>query len=113
MKLVQDMLKVNLYVNFHDYVSNGVAVRVYTHRRTETRKDRTVFITSTADAGGKNAYMGRSYMAHLTININTLLNVGHTRFYLCCLRADLNDIGHELPIYTVTLTFCPICSELL
>ena len=53
-KLIQDIIKVNPCTKFGDHMSNGSAVRVFTHthRHTHTPTDGTVFITSTADAGG-------------------------------------------------------------
>ena len=53
-KLVQDTIKVNPCTKFGDRISNGSTVRVLTHRHTNMHADRTVFITPTADAGGKN-----------------------------------------------------------
>ncbi len=56
-ELVQDIIKVNPCTKFHDRTPNSSAVRVLTDRQTDahthTYTDRTVFITSTADTGGK------------------------------------------------------------
>ena len=51
-ELVRDIIKVNPCTKFRDHTSNGSAVRVLTDRHTHTHTDGSVFITSTADAGG-------------------------------------------------------------
>ncbi len=43
--LVQDIIKVNPCIKFRDHIKQ-------THTQTDTQMDQTVFITSTADAGG-------------------------------------------------------------
>ena len=54
-ELIQDMIKVNPCTKFCDHTTHGSAVRALTDRQTDTHTDGTVFITSTADAEGKNA----------------------------------------------------------
>ncbi len=59
-KLIWEVIKVNPYTKFCDCMLIGSAVRVFTnwhthtHTQTDRQTDRSVFITSTADAGGKN-----------------------------------------------------------
>ncbi len=59
-ELVQDIIKVNPCTKFHDGTSNGSAVRALTDRQTDTHTHRhtdgSVFITSTADAGGNKKH---------------------------------------------------------
>ncbi len=52
--LVQDIVQIHPSNNFCVRMSNGLAVRASTDRRTEGQMDGTENITSTADAGGKN-----------------------------------------------------------
>ncbi len=55
-ELVREIIKVNPCVKFCDHTPNGSAVRALTDRHTDTHThtDGSVFITSTADAGGNN-----------------------------------------------------------
>ncbi len=53
-KLVQGNIKINPCIKYRDHMSNGSAVRVLTDRQTHRHTDRSVSITSTADAGGKD-----------------------------------------------------------
>ncbi len=54
-----DMVQVDIHVKFHVRTSNGSVLRVHivTHTKTHAYTDRTDFITSTADPGGKNCYI--------------------------------------------------------
>ncbi len=58
-ELVRDIVQIHPSTNFRVRMSNGSAMRVLTDRRTDGQKDRrtdrTENITSTANAGGKNA----------------------------------------------------------
>ena len=55
-KLIQDIIKVNPYTKFHDDMSNGVAMRVPTHRHTHkhTHRWNHFYNLYTADAGGND-----------------------------------------------------------
>ncbi len=53
-ELIRDVVTVNPCTKFHDHTPNGSAVRALTDRHTHTHTDSSVFITSTADAGGNN-----------------------------------------------------------
>ena len=61
-KLIQEVMKVKPCTKFRDHRSNGSAGRVLTegqtHTHTDTQTDKTVFITSTADAGGNKQKKG-------------------------------------------------------
>ena len=56
-ELVQEVLKVNPCTKFWDHMLNGLAARVLTHWHTHTTTDGSVFITSTADAGGNKLWL--------------------------------------------------------
>ena len=48
------MSGVNVYANFQDHMSNGLAARVNTDGKTDTQADGAENITSSANAGGND-----------------------------------------------------------
>ena len=63
-KVMQDIIKVNPCTKFGDHTSNGSAVRALTDRQTDTHThshtDGSVFITSTANAGGNDTLCSKN-----------------------------------------------------
>ncbi len=54
-KLDLDMVHIDFHVKFLVRMSNGSVSRAQTHTHTDTHTDGSDSMTSTADAGGKNA----------------------------------------------------------
>ena len=85
-ELVRDIIKVNPCTKFHDHTSNRSAVRALTNRHTDThthtQTDDTVFITSTADAGGKKFIQCIFHINLYYIFFNLTIKVKYTLQYL-------------------------------
>ena len=90
-KLVWDIIKVNPSTKFHDPTPNGSAMRALTDRLWDT--DGSVFITSTADAGGND-------IVFFLIEPPVILDLfrGGKIFILPTVHSHLIITGHSQPI---------------